>query len=354
MIALFKNLLSLRGIEYLTVDAALNIVELSSSVQRYADSRFEVGQACWIGLPELVGIEADLIAVLKESQLKVCYPAIARAQPDGRLIYFDLYALKLDASTFMRGSLILFLEDVSDRLNLEQRLVQGSNELSLLNQRNNHLLQNLLPNSIVNQLKQEQPGTCWSGIAEHYEAATILFADLVGFTQLTTQLSAIRLVQLLNQIFSAFDRLSDRYELEKIKTIGDAYMVVAGVPQQRHDHAEAIAEMALSMQIELQRFNQEHNQTLSMRIGIHSGSVVAGVIGIKKFSYDLWGDAVNIASRMESHGLAGQIQVSAATYAQLEHKYQFTARGKIPIKGKGEMSTYFLQARVSERSLLGS
>lgn len=204
------------------------------------------------------------------------------------------------------------------------------------------LLLNVLPEAIAERLKQS-PQT----IAEQFTEATVLFADLVDFTQIAANLSPIELVNLLNQIFSTFDRLSEQHGLEKIKTIGDAYMVVGGVPTPRADHAQAIAAMAIEMQTELTRFNSEQDNTLTMRIGIHSGPVIAGVIGIKKFIYDLWGDTVNVASRMESQGVAGQIQVTASTYAQLQHHYLFKHRGCIPIKGKGKMHTYFLLGKKS-------
>ena len=155
----------------------------------------------------------------------------------------------------------------------------------------------------------------------------------------------IELVDLLNQIFSEFDRLTERYGLEKIKTIGDAYMVVGGLPVPISNHAEAIAQMALDMQAVLSIFNAENNKTFSIRIGIHSGPVVAGVIGLKKFIYDLWGDTVNIASRMESHGMAGKIHVSDATYQLLQDKFLWEKRETIQVKGKGEMTTYFLVDR---------
>ncbi len=206
-------------------------------------------------------------------------------------------------------------------------------------QQTERLLLNVLPETIVDQLKHNR-GT----IAEHFEQATVLFADLVGFTEMATQLSPIELVNLLNQIFSAFDRLTEKYGLEKIKTVGDAYMVVGGVPQKRDDHAQAIANMSLAMQSEIVHFNQTHQQHLKMRIGIHSGPVIAGVIGIKKFTYDLWGDTVNTASRMESHGLAEQIQVTEATYQLLQDQYVFQKRGLLTVKGKGEMMTYLLLA----------
>ena len=196
-------------------------------------------------------------------------------------------------------------------------------------QQTERLLLNVLPETIVERLKRNK-----DTIAEHFDQATVLFADLVGFTEMAAQLSPIELVNLLNQIFSAFDRLTEEYGLEKIKTVGDAYMVVGGVPQKRADHAQAIANMALAMQGEIVRFNQAYQQNLKMRIGIHSGPIVAGVIGIKKFTYDLWGDTVNTASRMESHGLAEQIQVTEATYQLLQGQYVFQKRGLVTVKGK--------------------
>ena len=215
-------------------------------------------------------------------------------------------------------------------------------ELGLKNKQkeSEKLLLNILPSIIAKQLKQQN-----STIANHFEKVTILFADLVDFTNWFTQLSPIEVVEILNEIFSEFDCLSTKYGLEKIKTIGDAYMVVGGLPQQQPDHAEAIAEMALDMQQAIAQFNQETDKTLSIRIGINTGAVVAGVIGTKKFSYDLWGDAVNIARRMESQGIPDHIQVTTSTYELLKYKYYFQSRGKIDVKGKGKMSTYLLMGR---------
>lgn len=204
------------------------------------------------------------------------------------------------------------------------------------------LLLNILPNPIVDRLKQSS-----ETIADSFEEVTVLFADLVGFTKLASRLSPIDLVEQLNIIFSAFDQLTEQHRLEKIKTIGDAYMVVGGLPTSRPDHAEAIANMALDMQAQIKKLDLPNQEQVGIRVGINTGSVVAGVIGIKKFSYDLWGDAVNIASRMESHGLPGQIQVTEATYQQLRDRYTFTHRGKINIKGKGAMETYWLTGRAS-------
>ncbi|MEQ9001858.1 MAG: adenylate/guanylate cyclase domain-containing protein [Coleofasciculus sp. B1-GNL1-01] len=199
------------------------------------------------------------------------------------------------------------------------------------------LLLNILPKAIADRLKQNQ-----ETIADSFTEATVLFADIVGFTQLSQRISPTELVKLLNEIFSAFDQLTETYGLEKIKTIGDAYMVVGGLPTPCDNHAAAIAEMALDMQQVIKQFNHQYHVELSIRIGINTGAVVAGVIGRKKFIYDLWGDAVNTASRMESHGLPGTIQVTTATYQDLQDQYVFQERGMIQVKGKGEMMTYFL------------
>lgn len=202
------------------------------------------------------------------------------------------------------------------------------------------LLLNILPAPIAQRLKLAE-----STIADSFSDVTVLFADLVNFTEFSAQIPAPKLVKLLNKIFSKFDLLAEKHGLEKIKTIGDAYMVVGGLPTAKPDHAEAIAEMALDMQREIARFKGHDGEPFRLRIGIHTGSVVAGVIGTKKFAYDLWGDTVNIASRMESHGVAGRIQVTAATYERLKDKYLFEQRGATSIKGKGEMFTYWLIKR---------
>jgi adenylate cyclase len=202
------------------------------------------------------------------------------------------------------------------------------------------LLLNILPQAIAERLKQNE-----TTIAEYFPEVTVLFADLVGFTPLSITMNPIELVELLNQIFSGFDLLCERHGLEKIKTIGDAYMAVGGIPNPRVDHAEAIAEMALDMQQEIALFNVKNKKFFSIRVGIHSGPVVAGVIGIKKFIYDLWGDTVNLASRMESHGLSWRIQVSEVTYSLLKNKYLLQERGIIEVKGKGPMKTYLLLGR---------
>lgn len=194
------------------------------------------------------------------------------------------------------------------------------------------LLRNVLPVAIANQLKNDLSNR--GAIASRFENVTILFADIVGFTQLAANTAPTQLVCQLNDIFSIFDTLAERHGLEKIKTIGDAYMVVGGVPAPMENHAEAVMAMAIDMQAAVKQ------HPFKLRIGINTGPVVAGVIGKKKFSYDLWGDAVNIASRMESHGVVDRIQVSADTYELLKDKFPFEDRGCIEIKGRGQAHTY--------------
>ena len=212
--------------------------------------------------------------------------------------------------------------------------------LRLAQQKSDDLLLNILPAAIVENLKKGEGCP-----AERFESATVLFADLVDFTSLAARISPLELVDLLNQIFSKFDELTEKHGLEKIKTIGDAYMVAGGLPVPRADHAEAIANMALDMQEAIANFQTDTGEPFQIRIGIHTGPVVAGVIGTKKFIYDLWGDTVNVASRMESHGLSGYIQVTGAVYEQLKERYLFEERGEITVKGKGDTSVYWLKAK---------
>ncbi|MEG3927861.1 adenylate/guanylate cyclase domain-containing protein [Microcoleus sp. T3_D1] len=202
------------------------------------------------------------------------------------------------------------------------------------------LLLNILPKPIAERLQEGQ-----SIIADSFSDVSVLFADLVGFTNFASQKTAAETVKVLNQIFSLFDELSLRHGLEKIKTMGDAYMVVGGLPEPQENHAFAIAQMALDMQAALASFNLKNNHSFTLRIGINIGGVVAGVIGLTKFSYDLWGDTVNVAQRMESSGIPGEIQVTAAVYERLKDKFSFKRRGAVEIKGKGEMMVYLLEGR---------
>ena len=221
-----------------------------------------------------------------------------------------------------------------------RRALREEHHLLLAEQeRSERLLLNVLPASIAARLKQTD-----GVIADAFPEVTVLFADIVDFTRRSERIAPEQVVRLLDDLFSAFDQLAQQQRLEKIKTIGDAYMVVGGLPDPRPDHAEAVAEMALAIRDEVARRFDPSGPPL-IRIGIDTGPVVAGVIGRSKFTYDLWGDTVNTASRMESHGVTGCIQVTARAYERLRDGYRFERRGPILVKGKGEMVTYFLVAR---------
>ncbi|TGK00249.1 GAF domain-containing protein [Leptospira langatensis] len=205
-------------------------------------------------------------------------------------------------------------------------------------QKSENLLLNILPRSIADRLKGGE-----GVIADYFPSSTVLFADIVGFSKLTTKIKTpTRLVEILNRIFTEFDVIADKYKLEKIKTIGDCYMLAGGIPVPTADHADKAAEAALDMIRRLEELKPELEFDFNVRIGLHTGEVVAGVIGKNKFVYDLWGDSVNTASRMESHGSTGRIHVSEAVYLSLKDKYSFEDRSIIEVKGKGPMHTYFL------------
>lgn len=202
------------------------------------------------------------------------------------------------------------------------------------------LLLNILPAPIAARLKASQ-----ETIAEHSDEVTVLFADIVGFTPLSARKTPNELVALLDQVFTGFDRLAHEHGLEKIKTIGDAYMAVAGLPQPQPDHALRAAGMAVAMLATVRQLAHETGEALQVRVGLHTGPVVAGVIGRSKFSYDLWGDTVNLASRMESSGLPGAVHCTPHTAAFLGDTFDLQARGLIEVKGKGSMETYFVARR---------
>jgi len=199
------------------------------------------------------------------------------------------------------------------------------------------LLLNVLPEPIADRLKQRR-GT----IADGYEDVTVLFADIVDFTNLSANADPVAVVGLLNDLFSRFDDLADKYGLEKIKTIGDAYMVAGGLPLKRADHCQAVAAFALDILRVVDEYRAWNGEAICLRVGMNTGPVVAGVIGHRKFIYDLWGDVVNIASRMESQGVESFIQVTAAVKEELAGQYEFQERPPIHVKGKGEMITYLL------------
>lgn len=223
---------------------------------------------------------------------------------------------------------------------LQRAEFRAMRELEAEREKSEQLLLNILPEAVAQRLKRER-----GIIAEHFAEVSVLFADIVGFTEMSQGIPPTEIVALLNQIFSRFDQLADQHGLEKIKTIGDSYMVVGGLPEERTDHLEAIADMALDMQAAIARFSQSSGRPFQMRIGINTGPVIAGVIGVKKFIYDLWGDTVNTASRMESQGVAGEIQVTEAVYHRLKDRYALVERGRLQVKGKGPMQVYLLAGK---------
>lgn len=247
--------------------------------------------------------------------------------------------LGLLGSTFdtMVGKLAEAMDDARQKTTEAGR---RSEELEQERNRSNKLLNNILPAAIAERLKQGE-----STIAETYPEVTVLFADLVGFTQLSARLGPRQIVSMLNDIFERFDGLAEKMEVEKIKTIGDSYMVVGGVPNRDPMHCQRIAEFAIAARQSFEEYAKDFEQPLQIRIGFHTGTVVAGIVGTHKFSFDLWGDVVNVASRMESSGAAGRIHVSDAIKARLDDDYLFEDCGETDLKGKGMTSTWFLLGR---------
>ena len=262
------------------------------------------------------------------------------------------YLMKPLKSVIFRARVTATLERKRLRDIERLRLIQVQHERKLLEfeqEKSERLLLNVLPHSIAVRLKQGE-----RHIAERFEGVTVLFADVVDFSSFASRTEPEDLVSLLNDLFSRFDQLAHRHGLEKIKTIGDSYLVVGGLPVRRADHAEAIASMALQMLEELAAFNQDRGRRLRMRIGLNSGPVVAGIIGRQKFSYDLWGSTVNLASRMQSSGVPDCIQVSPSTYELLQGKFNLTPRGSVACKGLGDVTTYLLTGKIPEPARVGA
>lgn len=229
------------------------------------------------------------------------------------------------------------IQDVVLRVNNAIYTKRLHDLLQIEREKSERLLRNILPNAIAERMKGGE-----LNIAEHHADATLLVADLVGFTALTASIDPVQIVNLLNEIFSAFDVLTEKRGLEKIKMIGDAYMVAGGIHSRHSDHAEAIAELAFDFQKQVEKFNEQYGTGFRIRIGVHSGPLVAGVIGRKCFAYDVWGETVNTVCRLESTGKAGKIQISESTYNQLKEKYPLGPAHKIDLKDHGTLSAYWL------------
>jgi class 3 adenylate cyclase len=328
-------------------DAPANIQALSAVLkdQGYQVSVATSGQQ---GLDLLSRVRPDLIL------LDIMMPGIdgfetcqrIKASTAWREIPIIFLTAKTETADIVKGFEVGAVDYVAKPFNTHELLARVRTHLALdhLHRENQRLLLNVLPAPIAEKLKKQN-----GIIAERFDDVSVMFADIVGFTPLSARLSPTELLQLLNRVFSGFDELAGRHGLEKIKTIGDAYMVAGGLPEPHADHLGAMATLALAMldnaaQVPLA------SGSLSLRVGLHVGTVTAGVIGIRKFIYDVWGDTVNTASRLESHGAPGRVQVSDEVFRRLDGRFIFEPRGTIELKGRGPMSTYFLNGP-SEKAL---
>ncbi len=231
-------------------------------------------------------------------------------------------------------------------IELEQKLLEKNRQLSAEQKHSEKLLLSIFPRQIADRLKQNV-----TIVADNFVEASVLFADINNFSTLIARKTPIEVVDLLNLLFCRFDKLADRYGLEKIKTSGDSYMVAGGIPETRSDHAEVVATMALEMQREVVDLDSENSTPLQLRIGIDSGPVVAGVIGSARLSYDLWGETVHTAEQMKNFGLPGSIQVSTTSFKLLQDKFILEERGEFYLPGPGAMTTYLLTATKEQQEL---
>lgn len=285
--------------------------------------------------------DRDAVIAALPSQAKGNYDIEYRiVRPDGGLRWIRDKAFPLTNPAGEIYRVVGVAQDITENKTL-------LHDLQLEQARSERLLENILPRSIINTLKAKDdtaPEASSSPVvAQRIELASVLFADLVGFTAFSGSREASYVVEQLNHIVHIFDEIAEKFRVEKIKTIGDCYMLAGGVPDLQEDHAERVARAALEMRAQLSQINALTGENFQLRIGIHSGPLVAGVIGSKKYVYDLWGDTVNIASRMESTGIPGEIQVSGSTHRLLMEKFRFESRGLIAVKGKGEVETFLLK-----------
>lgn len=304
-----------------------------------------------LNMPGMDGFE--VMEALQKIETSGYLPVLViTAQPDQKLRALDAGAKDFISKPFDVSEVLIRVFNMIEvrLLHLETRKLYA--EVMAEKKLSERLLLNVLPHAIAERLKG-RPEITVGGfteiIADSFPEVTVLFADIVGFTSFSETVSAQVLVEVLNEIFTRFDSIADACGLEKIKTIGDAYMAAAGLPVPVADHTARAAHMALDMIDALEGFNAEFGYNLQVRIGISSGEAVAGVIGKRKFLYDLWGDVVNTASRMESQGLAGRIQVADNARQHLHEPFILEKRGSIDVKGKGQMDTWFLNARTYSR-----
>ena len=327
----------------LVIDDTPANIETISGVLRQHGYQISVATSGQQGLDLLERLRPDLIL------LDVMMPGMdgfetcrrIKAETRWREIPVIFLTARSEPADIVRGFETGAVDYVPKPFNAHELLARVRTHLTLdqLYQENQRLLLNVLPAPIAEKLKK-QTGI----IAERFDDVSVLFADLVGFTPLSARMAPTDLLELLNRVFSGFDVLAERRGLEKIKTIGDAYMCAGGLPEPDPQHLEKMADLALAMQESVRPYNGEYG-SLSLRIGIHSGSVIAGVIGIRKFIYDVWGDTVNTASRLESQGVPGRVQVTDTVYERLQDLFELEPRGLVELKGRGPMKTYLLNRR---------
>lgn len=265
-----------------------------------------------------------------------------KESPDWRSIPVIFLTSKTETTDIVRGFELGAVDYVGKPFNTHELLARVNTHLTMdrLRRENEELLLNILPAPIADRLKSGD-----EHIADNFIEVTVLFADIVGFTQLAASMPAQAVVEVLNDLFTRFDMAAQELGIEKIKTIGDAYMAVCGLPNACEDQTERMMKMALRMMKIAREYSAESGKVVQLRIGVNSGPVVAGIIGRWKFIYDLWGDTVNLASRMESHGLPDAVQVTRPVYEKLSERYAFEARGPIEVKGKGSVDTWLLRTR---------
>jgi adenylate cyclase len=315
--------------------AVLALIEVSGTSDRYAAPALLL-----IAIFAFVVIRLRFVfALVAAGTYLVGYLAVVLARPNGGSA-LDIFLVS--AAILVGLGATYLLERGAREVFAQRRLIEDqAAELAVAHATSERLLLNILPAAVAERLKSGE-----TTIADAYEDATVLFADLVGFTPLAAGLGPAETVELLDRLFSSFDELAERHGLEKIKTIGDAYMVVGGVPQVSTDHPRRVVAMGLDMLDAVDRVAAGVGSPLGLRVGVHTGPLVAGVIGRRKFVYDLWGDTVNVASRLESHGISGSVQMSEATWSRVRDTVDARPRGPIELKGRGTVSAYIADRRV--------
>jgi adenylate cyclase len=335
----------LKGAGYRSITTTQNSSEVS---QLYSQNKYDL-ILLDLQMPIMSGFQ--VMQSLSEIETSGYLPVLViTAQPDEKLRALKAGARDFVSKPFDLAEVLARVKNLLEvrLLNLEtQRLYE---QVLLEQQVSERLLHNVLPHTIVERLKrrpQVMINDFTQVVVDTFSQVSVLFADIVNFTKFSEGVSPEVLINVLNDIFTRFDAIADARGLEKIKTIGDSYMAVAGLPLPSHNHAERAANMAIDMQEAMKRFNENSHYKLDIRIGISTGAAVAGVIGKRKFLYDVWGDVVNTASRMESQGIPGRIQITDTTRLKLGDQFSLEKRGPIEIRGKGPMNTWFLNGRDS-------